>query len=955
MVLLPSLSGAPPSISPVTGSKGHEVLGALGNEFIRVDFIPALRAGKSSVQPRIQVKSSKGWITAPLDPSAESYQILSGSAGVRMSIAGFYPEWPTDAGKEKSRVVWNAGRGEEAIARSVTQVDERHLKILFHRTSAGSLEALWELPSGEKSIRVELIFTPSADGAYSLGYFLFNRKPLDGVESLLMPMLVQGKRFPSKEYTLLQTQSPTPVSLMQIGVGADALSWGVSGDRTSTPFEFPIPAKSRYGLHIRNAEGNVQPSLYGPLLGTPDAEVKKRGQLRFSFRVLVLPGDWYAAYRTVADEVFGWSDYRSNWQVSLTQAALNMIDLYMDDEHGGWWDRAKAPYQVESKNGSTQSSPLTAVSLYHLTGDPEVYRRRTLPTIEFMLSRSDPHFSPVPEDTGNYAKGSMTGPVNIYGSTTYGGLWEIMNRRTSRLEEIAFPVAKLRGTTTQQGFKTHNQHFDELLGRYLFLGDTAALDEAVAEADEYIAKSVTPPPVDEPGINPFFLMAYVPAWEGLLRLYEVTREKRFLDASVEGAHLAMTGFWTQPTPVMGEITIHPGGFLHGDKMDHLLHKGSEPFRLGWPRPPGDTPERKVPGWLVSNVGLGFEQPTTYTYKENGGRMILQAPWAPAFLRLAQYTGDRQFETYARNAVVGRWANYPGYYYTDFTDLAQNPRYPYEGPDIGFFYYHHIIVHLSWVIDYLVSEASLRSHGAIRFPAVRQFGYAYFDNMLYGHMPGEVLGQKEMWLWLRKDLVSLDNPQINYLTAHGGDKFLVILMNESRKQENVTVTFHPSQISKGSSTFTKARLLTEGNKEIPLSENAATITVGPRGLAVLEVEGLEIDVPAHHIPSRPKASDEAGFLTMLGGDGTDLHAAAIQIEPGCWDAYVWSTAPSGVLREISLTWAAGEKKGVIRSTEYPYEFSVPVPPGERKFRFQVSGIKADGSAFKSEEGRIGVGD
>ena len=147
MVLLPSLSGAPPSISPV--------IGALGNEFIRVDFIPALRAGKSSVQPRIQVKSSKGWITAPLDPSAESYQILSGSAGVRMSIAGFYPEWPTDAGKEKSRVVWNAGRGEEAIARSVTQVDERHLKILFHRTSAGSLEALWELPSGEKSIRNE--------------------------------------------------------------------------------------------------------------------------------------------------------------------------------------------------------------------------------------------------------------------------------------------------------------------------------------------------------------------------------------------------------------------------------------------------------------------------------------------------------------------------------------------------------------------------------------------------------------------------------------------------------------------------------------------------------------------------------------------------------------------------------------------------------------------------------
>ena len=66
---------------------------------------------------------------------------------------------------------------------------------------------------------------------------------------------------------------------------------------------------------------------------------------------------------------------------SLTQAALNMIDLYLDDEHGGWWDRAKGPYQIETKNGATQSSPLTAVSLYRLTGDLDLYQRRTLPTL----------------------------------------------------------------------------------------------------------------------------------------------------------------------------------------------------------------------------------------------------------------------------------------------------------------------------------------------------------------------------------------------------------------------------------------------------------------------------------------------------------------------------------------------------------------------------------------------
>jgi len=557
---------------------------------------------------------------------------------------GFYPRW-TDLSRPKSvpaQVIWNAGENSEAIVASATQLDPRRLKLQFYSIPTESLEAVWTLNPGEKAIKVTLEFSPARNGQYSLGYFLFSRKPLEQIDELLLPMLVQAKRFPSKDYTLLQTQSPSPVTLMQAG----SLTWAVAGDPDSTPFEFPIPARSRYGLHIRNPAGLAQPSIYGPLVGTPEAQSGPGGKLRFSFRVLVERGDWYAAYRTVADQVFGWRDYRINHSVSLAEAVLNIIDLYKDDFYGGWWERAKAPYQVESKNGSTQSSPLTAVSLYRLTGDRDLYRRRTLPTLEFILSRDGPHFSPFPEDTGGYAKGSMKGPVDIFGSTVYGGLWEMMNRRTPALHDIAFPAKGIRLTRTQQNFETHNQPFDEWLGRYLLTGDRAALDRAVREADAYIAKAIVRRPTRELGVNPFFLMAYTPAWEGLLRLYEVTGEKRFLDAAVLGARMVMTGMWTQPTPADGTVTIHPGGFCHGDKTDRLLHKGAVEFRLGWPRQPGDRPERQAPGWLVSNVGLGFEQPTTYTYKDNGGRMIFQAPWSAAFLRLAQLTGDTQFETYA---------------------------------------------------------------------------------------------------------------------------------------------------------------------------------------------------------------------------------------------------------------------------------------------------------------------
>lgn len=403
-------------VSLLADHPGAKKLAAIENESIRLSFVSATRDGKSSARPLIQVRTAAGWMDAPVDAAAETYQVVSAPETVKMEIPirGFNQRWP-DAAKAKSqgpRIIWDAGKSYEAIVSSVEQVNPQQLKLRFHPLPIGSLEARWTLAPGEKSVKVSLAFTPIQKGQFSLGYFLFKRKPLDQVDELLMPMMVNAKRFPSEDYTPLQTQAPTPMSLMQIG----PLSWAVSGDPGSTPFEFPVPAKSRYGLHIRNLQGEVQPSIYGPLVGTPESVVEAGQPVRFDFRVLVQPGDWYAGYRTIADEVFAWRDYRRNGSGSLTDAALNMIDLYMDDEHGGWWERAKAPYQVESKNGSTQSSPLTALSLYRLTGDRDVYRRRSLPTLEFILSRDGPHFSPIPENTGGYAKGSMKGPVDIFGT-----------------------------------------------------------------------------------------------------------------------------------------------------------------------------------------------------------------------------------------------------------------------------------------------------------------------------------------------------------------------------------------------------------------------------------------------------------------------------------------------------------------------------------------------------------
>jgi hypothetical protein len=336
-------------------------------------------------------------------------------------------------------------------------------------------------------------------------------------------------------------------------------------------------------------------------------------------------------------------------------------------------------------------------------------------------------------------------------------------------------------------------------------------------------------------------------------------------------------------------------------------------------------------------------------------MILQAPWTPAFLRLALYSGDRQFETYARNAALARGGNYPGYYYTTFTDLMQDPRYPYVGPDVGFIYYHHIAVHLSWVLDYLVSEALLRSNGAITFPSLRQFGYAYFDYLVYGHAPGTVCGVPEAWLWLRRGLVDLDNPQINYLTAHTRDRLLLILMNENDRPETVNVTFRPEHLptADGSRPPGPIRFLAGGSGERALSPaRQAQVTVAARGLTVLELAGLALDVPAHRRLPPPGESAHPDQVAIPIDARHTVTAVALRAEPGPWQAYVWSSAAAGALRELVLEWRAGNLSGEVRTSDYPYEFSVPVPTGPTVFHFQVRGTRSDGTTFAPPAGAIG---
>ena len=947
------------SVQPVVGRPAA----TLENELVRYAFLPATCEGRETIMPRVEFRHGDRWLAADLDPTAEVYSVVK-TGEIEIHYEGTFPLWTrsqADAIEVKAgRVIlptvrstcppeiWRAGeffRFQPAGAKRVGEA----VRIHFEPSPAGELVSEWHLAPGRRAVNVKLFFTPSEAGSYSLGYHLYFRRPLDDVEELQLPLAFQRRRFPDTAYTVLDPRMPTPLSMAQTGKADQAISWAVIGDPAEIPFAWPDRRKPNMGFCIRDEAGHVQPAIYGPVPGTERAQIKAGQTLTFQFNVLVQPGEWYGAYRTAADEVFGLHDYRRNGRVSLSDAVMNMIDLIKDDEFGGWWERAKGWYQIESRNTVTHSTPATMLSLYRLTGDRDLYRRRVLPTLQYVLSRDSVHFTPEPRDPGRYRTGPMGGPVRHFGSSTFTALSRLTSGYTPAFQKIALPAEdKVRPTV---GY-SHAELFNEWAARYRMTDDPVDLQQAIDLADTYLKENVLDPPTRPIGYTPFWLISFVPDWEGLLMMYELTGEKRFFEGAVIGARQLMAGLWTQPVFPEGQTTIFPGGRYEGDPWNgRLLARGPDETRLGFPLQEDSLREHQAPAWLVSCVGLGFEQPSTLGAARN--RLIYQAVWAPEFLRLARYTGDKAFETCARNATVGRWGNYPGYYVAGHMDLVQDPAYPLVGPDQSTIYYHHIVPHLSWTIDYLVAEVELLSGGQIEFPWLRENGYAFFDGKVFGYAPGRIFDENGCWLWLKRGAIVVDNVQINALTAHNEKKFLAILTNQDTRKQKTNISLSRQVLGIDPKTTESITVRSvHGTRQVRLKNETAALTFKPRELLVVEVNDVGIEVASH----RTQATLGSGVIpTAVETQAGEMavKAVAIAVAPGPWDAFIWCVADEEQVRNVVLETHVNGMWTSQTDNDYPFEFNIPMAASEETLQFRIVCENVSGETFSTGNLMLGA--
>ena len=132
---------------------------------------------------------------------------------------------------------------------------------------------------------------------------------------------------------------------------------------------------------------------------------------------------------------------------------------------------------------------------------------------------------------------------------------------------------------------------------------------------------------------------------------------------------------------------------------------------------------------------------------------------------------RPIRDVARWGMVGRFGNYPGDNRSKVSLVAELPDAVEHRPwDWNFATVNpgHAWEFAGAVLDFLVTDAFHRSHGAIDFPASSLAGSG-FRVRVYGAKPGRFAGDDNVRLWLPRGLVACDNRQFDWLTGYGNGK------------------------------------------------------------------------------------------------------------------------------------------------------------------------------------------
>jgi hypothetical protein len=824
----------------------------------------------------------------------------------------------------------------ESVVRTPFKMEQKDSALVFYYANEDGMDFRAWISLPEKGYpKLTFEFTPSRSGYYSIGYTGAPSFALEEVKEIWQPLIWQEKRFPDKSYMTMAYRCPLPTTLVSFEKG----TVGVIADPSEYPFDpLPLPENSRFGVAVRNEEGLAQPMLFAPVMGGRGSSMVGGQPFTFTMQLFADPAGMLTAYKTIAEEVYGFADYRSNGPHQLNRTLDNMIDYGMS--HWSYFiDSLKGcAYSTDVPGAVKNVSSLNPLEIALVNDDREIYEKRAYPILEYMLSREKFLFSLDKAQKIQHPSRKLNGPVAPVSELS--ALYNITNRNSGAflaLAEKEIQRERIRNLDKRERGDTWQNE----LALYQATNKDQYLRDAIEGARQYITDRVNQAATDfdDPDEEAFFWTGFVPDFIGLFQLFEETGDREFLDAANRSALQYTQFIWFSPKIPDDEILVNKDGLA--PHYWYLKSKGHVPMKAS---------EEYVPAWRLSEIGLTPESSGTST----GHRAIFMANYAPWMYRIGFHSGDRFLINVARSAVIGRYSNFPGYHInTARTTVYEKPDYPlqpYKQLSVNSFHFNHIWPHATILLDYLVTDAYVKSERSIDFPSEFIEGYAYLQSKFYGHKPGTFYGSKA-WLWMPKRLMELSSSEINYLTARGENAFFIAFTNQSKEPLKFTFNLNKDIIGFNATHNVMVNSKNGKSEKAQLIDGSMSLEIAAEGIAALTIENLMVEPAFQHLmDEKTEIKDPALHYRQL--DFGDTRAMILQMGRNLKTAYIYLGADDEVFREVRLSYSInGVAAKELRDVHYPYEFTIELED-ESVLGFSLTGIKNDGTRSVSESVLLG---
>jgi len=795
--------------------------------------------------------------------------------------------------------------------------------------SAKLVVAQGENPSLQFSLR------PKVAGYYSVGYTGAPSFKLESVKEIWQPFIWQEMRFPDKPYLTTAHMCPIPTTLLNDGKN----TLGVMAAPQYLPFDpLPLLTNSQFAVALRNDAGEAQNTLYAPMLGGVNSKMKAGSVFQFQAYLIVEPLKITQTYEKIARQYFGFKDYRRNDIASLNQALDNITD-YSLSKYALFVDSLKGcAYSTDVPGAVKNVSSLNPLELAMVMDNKTMFEQRAYPLMEYMLSREKFLFSLDSTQKIQSPSRKLKGPVAPISELV--SLYNVFNRSNPVFEQLAL---KEYNHTRERNLdvKEKGSNWMNAMHLYKATGDQVYLQQAVKGADEYLVSRVDQSQTifkDKMAGGLFFWPTFTNKWIDLLGLYELTGHKRYLDAAQEGArHYAMFT-WMAPAIPDSLITVNKDG--KAPMYWYLKSKGHHQMFY---------PEEKAPAWRLSEIGLTPESSGTST----GHRAIFMANYSPWMLKLGYYSKDPYLKEVAKAAIIGRYRSFPGYHInTERTTAYEKldfPLHDHKDQSVNSFHYNHILPMASMLLDYLVTDAFVRSEGKINFPAEFIEGYAYLQSNFYGSKKGVFYNEKDVQLWMPLGLLKTDNVELNYISARKGNSVFIAFMNQSGQAVRSAVSLNAALLKSTAQSAVSVYKNGQWIKGAAVASNGFQVDVAANGLTVVRIDQVN---PVIQVQDQLLSSS-----SVVKNDGLDIdlgRAKAFSFRLGeVSKAYVYLQDDDSVFSEVRMTYTIGNgKKETIKDAEYPFEFTVDLPAGKNGIQIQLEGMQKNGKIVKSTPVKLG---